>query len=250
MRYQHKMKKTILYFFLMASILCLALFYYSNKRIDGIYVKVIEINNYKNGKDFIIDSQKIVKIEEQKIVSHHFNYSESNDFFVIGNVIKQDLNFNEIGHLNYNIKTVNRDSLVLTTNGINEQKKVFLRLPDTLKATSNFKDILLDKSFKLVSEHGIDTVHFDENFLLNKISLKDEEKWGITGLSYDTIDDFQILYTGMSRLFIFKENKNRIFLYLPSFDKTYKQFELIEIRSDKFEILKTIEDYQKYENLW
>ncbi|RXP48292.1 hypothetical protein EC396_12770, partial [Lutibacter sp. HS1-25] len=176
--------------------------------------------------------------------------SESNDFYVIGNIIKQELNFDEIGYLNYNIKAVNKDSLVLTTNGINKQKKVFLRLPDSLKNSSNFKNKLLDKSFKLVSEYGIDTVHFNENFLLNKIPLGIEKKWGITSLTYDTIDNFQILNTGMSRFFIIKENNNRVFLYLPSFDKTFKQVELIEIQVDKSKIRETIENHLKYKNVW
>jgi hypothetical protein len=237
------MKRTILLIFTFIILGGVLLFYYLNKRIEGVWIS--HYSKDLNGEKTYCNGKDLIEIKNQKFFYHSHNYN---------GVTPQKIYFESGLRIIYRnrawekISSVNKDSLVIIS-GYDDDKifnTTMKRVPDSLQNDSDWNKKLLGKTFKFhIQEYNYtDTIFFDDNYVRSK-NRNLVKEWDVTqSWKLAKIDGFDILFGSNWPTFILKEEENVIKFY--GFDrKKFFTTELIEIIMDSSDVKKLIEIKKK-----
>ena len=227
------MKKKISIILTTIIILIISYLIYSNKRLDGIYIKKSSI--YLNQKDSTTSEntqQSLLKIKNQKFNRYYHSFNgipEVEKYFSFLTYINFKPENKEYSFYPSNIENINNDSLVLSNNF--DTTEYYLKIPDSLKNDLNEKFEISNKVFKSTTEKFIDTVFFSKNFMIFKNGKKNYKDWGFLNREVLKIDGFDIMLIDSEPVLIIKKQKEYFKFY--KYDLNSK---LIEIKLEELNI--------------
>ena len=219
------MKKRFKIFLLLLLIFIIYIFYSTNK-INGVWIEAYSFSKHNDSISFRPTSSRIIEINNGKIKIHPYSDELKGNFLLFNN----HFYFSNI-YWNSTLKTVNKDSMVIFHNNpfITNRKftMVYKRIPTKYKSTNNYK--LTNKFFKSENENNIDTLYFDEKFLIVKTHKKINILWENVGLiKHKSINGFDVFLSPNSFNLIFKQKENKFYLYFLN-NMKFTKIELTEI---------------------
>jgi len=238
------MKRKILIFLALLLLVILSFLYYSNKKTEGLWVLHYALD--VNDADFKWHhASPLLNIENNKLNTYSYGrdgvpYTVS--FFSFGNrmAIFHD-DYLEVSH----IVSFSKDSMILDEQHDN-YRQVYKKFPDSLKNNSDWHKILNNKAFQIRFPNAIDTIYFDDHYLMAKARSKSRPyTWSSQGWELVKVRDFDIMQAGLWNTLILQEKDGK--LTFNSFDNqnNLSSFELTEINIDLTEVKKEIEKIKK-----
>jgi hypothetical protein len=235
------LKKKILIIFGVLIIYGIVYFFYTNKRIEGIWINHYNISTTE---EYSFPGRDILRIKNLKF--HSFNYATNGGlieqkYFLFGKSLRlwptdsKDFSIPKISK--------NKDSLTLTFYG--EQQRIYKKISDTLKNDKDFKFDFTNKAFRLESKSGVDTIHFDSELTYNRRNDHPYRNWHTGGWKTVEIDDFDFLLFASATPVIIKEKNDDILLYVLADKNDLLEVKLVEIQLDTVDSL-SLEHYKKY----
>jgi len=190
---------------------------YSNLRIKGVWLGV-----YENRKNSIFSTNHEVLVFKNfnfdKVCELYSCYDIRNELlFAFGNNIFIDTK-EEYSIKWKNINYLDKDSLVFKTHNV---FSVYRKIPDSLKQKKSLKTNFKNKLLTINNGEFLDTIYFDDKFLLFKNNKNPYEKWTNNYFEIKNIDNFKIMFfNGQINPIIIKEKGNDIFFFQYQRNKT------------------------------
>jgi len=226
----------------------MSIYYYSMKRIEGNWI--IQYSILKDGDNEIISPNSIfTTIEKGEIKDYQFgtentdNIDDYFEYFSFGNYLR--LTRKNKSFFAFKIEDFNKDSLVLKQYD-RGRIIVYQKIPEYLKNNTNLTKII-NKSFELKIGNKIDTVFFDDSFLMFKKPNESIEKWDSEGLKMIKVNGFDILLTGFNTTFILKEIDEKFYLNSFGLGGKIEKFTIEEIKINTEKVKKIVEKIKEFE---
>ncbi|KQC31038.1 hypothetical protein [Flagellimonas eckloniae] len=235
------MKRKVLIIFITLIICGIGFVIYSNKKIEGVW-----INHYNTSvsTDYFSPGRDVLKIKNQTF--HSYNHQANGGlikekYFLIG----KSLRLWPKDSTDYTLPKVfvNRDSLFFEF--YNEHRRIYKKIPDSLKNNSYFKLDFTNKAFRLESEKGIDTNYFDSKLTYYRRKDHPHIDWYTGGWETVSIDNYDFLLLADATPVIIKENNGNVLLYVLDEKNKLLKIKLVEIQLDSTD-LKSLARHKKY----
>jgi len=220
------------------------------KRIEGNWI--IQYSIIGKGDDKIISpTSRFTTIKNGEIKNYIFGIEDVNNiddhskYFAFGEYLKLTRLDKRKTQFVFKIEKLNKDSLVL--NQVDRNRLiVHKKISKDLRNNIDLKK-LIDKSFELKIGNSIDTIYFDNSYLMFKKPNEPIEKWNSDGWKLIKIDGFDILLTGSSSTFIVKENNGKIYLNQFGLGGEILKLELSEIEIKTKRVKQIVEEIKRFE---
>ena len=235
------MKKKILVLFILIILSGISFFYYSNKKIEGLWIRHYAIDLTHNNYRF--SGQPLLEIKNRKLNYYTLGSNgipRTATYFSYGKILR--VLYDDEYPQTMTIKQFNKDSIVF--GGSQESfNDVYKKIPDSLKNNSNWKQKLLGKAFEFRSLRydQTDTIYFDDRYVMSINPRHPYRKWDSQGWELMKINGFDIMLTGNWTTFILKEKNKSICFYGFDNKNQLSGVELNQIEIDLTRVKKQLE---------
>lgn len=216
-------------------------FYYSNKKIEGIWIHHYD-RNVQDG-EYSYRGRAIMEVNNQNFNYYSLNANggnRTNRYFYFGKALglwPRDFDYNtKLTILNYN-----KDSIVF---GGLENNQVFKKVPEFLKNNGIGKFDFASKTFAIGQKNTRDTITFYEENILTKRFDHPYLKWNSREIKFSEINGFYFMQTSFIT-FMIKEEIDKIDIYIFSNKNDFIKLDFDEVQLDSSDF-NSLQFYKKH----